>query len=114
MRASATRKPVNIQGEPAHYESSPRWPHLTRLSIFTDGCAKQYKGKRDFRLVALSPCKLGVVTEHNFAATSHFKESHEGIGGVAKNMMYKAELSGNDRIADSATAYEFLKNMFED
>lgn len=75
------------------------WPSedvdTTRVHMFTDGCAKQYKRKRNFRAVADSVEKLDVVIEHNFAATSHFKGTHDGIGVWAKNMMRNAELYGD-------------------
>ena len=65
--------------------------NLGRVILFTDGCAKQYKGKRKFRLISLSPHGLGVVIDQNFADTSLTSEeepSHDGIirviGGVAK------------------------------
>ena len=44
-----------------------------RMHMFTDGCAKQYKGRRNFRFLANSVRELGFVVEHHFAATSHFK-----------------------------------------
>ncbi|CAM9964471.1 unnamed protein product [Ascophyllum nodosum] len=112
--ASATRRQANTEGEQARCDSSSRWPNLGRVILFTDGCAKQYKGKRNFRLISLNPHKLGVVIDHNFAATSHFKGTHDGIGGVAKNMMRKAELYGNHRITDSKAAHAFLKKKFDE
>ena len=62
-----------------------------RMHMFTDGCAKQYKGKREFRFVARSSRELGFLLLHYFAASSHFKGCHDGFGGISKNAMRKAE-----------------------
>lgn len=61
------------------------------MHVFTDGCAKQYKGKRNFRFLSNSVRELGFIVEHHFAATSHFKGCHDGIGGVVKSAMEKSE-----------------------
>ena len=45
-----------------------------RMHMFTDGCAKQYKGRRNFRFSSNSVRELGFVVEHHFVATSHFKK----------------------------------------
>ena len=61
------------------------------MHMFTDGCAKHYKGRHNFRFLSNSVRELGFVVVHHFAATSHFKGCHDGIGGVAKNGMKRAE-----------------------
>lgn len=61
---------------------------------YTCFCAKQYKGRRNFRFLSDCVRQLGFIIEHHFAATSHFKGCHDGIGGVGKNAMSKAELYG--------------------
>ena len=45
---------------------------------------------------------------------SHFKGTHDGIGGVAKDMTRKAELYGNHRIAGPEAAHAFLKKKLEE
>ena len=84
---------------------------VPRVYIWTDGCAKQYKGKRNFWLIANSLEALGVIIEHNFAATSHFKGTHDGLGGVAKNMLRRAETNTDAprRIHNAKAAYTFLE-----
>ena len=66
----------------------------SRIHMLTDGCAKQYKGKRNFRFLADSVRQIGFFIDHHFAATSHFKGCHDGIGGVAKNATMRRERSG--------------------
>lgn len=75
--------------------------------IWTDGCGKQYKGKRNFHAVGQSLHRLGCLLVHNFAVTSHFKGAHDGIGGLLKTLMRDAEKKGF-RLHDTAAAHEFL------
>ena len=84
-------------------------PHL---HMFTDDCAKQYKGRRNFRFLSNSVRELGFVVEHHFAATFHFKGCPDGIGGVAKSAMKRAE-KHNHVITGAAGVVEFLKHYFE-
>lgn len=83
------------------------------VHTFTDGCGKQYKGKRNFQAVAESLRRLGVRLVHNFAVTSHFKGAHDGIGGLMKNLMRNAEKRGQ-RIHDTTAAFNFLKAYAEE
>ncbi|CAN0020459.1 unnamed protein product, partial [Pylaiella littoralis] len=78
-----------------------------RVHMFTDGCGKQYKGKRNFRAVAQSLYRLGIRLFNNFAVTSHFKGAHDGIGGLIKNLIRNAERYG-ERILDCDAAHQFL------
>ncbi|CAN0331135.1 unnamed protein product [Pylaiella littoralis] len=77
------------------------------VHMFTDGCAKQYKGKRNFMAVAQSLRRLGVILLHNSAVTSHFKGAHDGIGGLLKTLMREAE-KRNHRIHDTSAVHKFL------
>lgn len=79
------------------------------VHMFTDGCAKQYKGKRNFMAVAQSLRRLGVILIHNFAVTSHFKGAHDGVGGLLKTLMREAEKRGQ-RIHDTTAVYKFLSS----
>lgn len=81
------------------------------VNLRTDGCPAQYKGKRNFRFIADARQQIGVTLIHNFAATSHFKGCHDGIGGVAKNMMRRAEKFGR-RIPDCAAVVDFLREKW--
>ena len=81
--------------------------------MFTDGCAKQYKGKRNFCFLADSVRQIGFFIDHHFAATSHFKGCHDGIGGVAKNAMSRRERLGK-RIPEANGVVRFLKSFFRE
>ena len=67
---------------------------MLRIHKFTDGCGKEYKERRDFRFLADSVRQIGFFIDHHFAATSHFKGCHDGIGGMAKNAMRRRERFG--------------------
>ena len=82
------------------------------MHMFTDGCAKQYKGRRSFRFLADSVRRLGLIVEHHFAATAHFKGCHDGIGSVAKNAMKKSEQRVH-LISGAAGVVKFWKDYFD-
>ena len=79
--------------------------------MFTDRCAKQYKGKRKFRFLADSVRQFGFFIDHHFAATSHFKGCHDGIGGVANNATRRRERFGK-RIMGVDGVVRFLRSFF--
>lgn len=57
------------------------------MHTFTDGCAKQYKGRYIFRFLSDSMRRIKFIIMHHYAVTSHFKVCHDGIGGMVKNAM---------------------------
>ena len=72
----------------ARNEGRTPWIHM-----FTDGCGKKYKeGRRNFRFLTDSVRQIGFFVDHHFAATSHFKGCHDGLGGFAKNAMRRRKL----------------------
>lgn len=85
---------------------------LPLISIFTDGCAKKYKGTINFRLVTYCEQQLGVIIQHIFAATSHCQGPHDGIGGVVKKQLRKTELFVT-RIPDCAAVVAYLQQYFD-
>ncbi|CAB1097273.1 unnamed protein product [Ectocarpus sp. CCAP 1310/34] len=82
-----------------------------RIHIFTDGCGKQYKGRRNVRFLADSVRQIGFFIDHDFAATSHFNGG--GIGGVAKNAMKRRERFGK-RIMGADGVVRFLRSFFRE
>lgn len=73
-----------------------------RMHLFTNGCGRQYKGRRNCRFLADSLRHIRFFIDHHFAATSHFKGCHDDIGGVAKNAMRNrhngARIMGEDGV----------------
>lgn len=82
------------------------------MRMFTDGCAKQCKGRRNFRLIYDSLRRVGFVVEHHFASPSDFKGCHDSIGGEAKNAMNLSEARGN-LIDGAADVVCFLEEFFD-
>ena len=52
-----------------------------RTHMFKDGCGEMYKGRRNFRFLADNVRQIDFFVDHHFAATSHFKGCHNGLGG---------------------------------
>jgi hypothetical protein len=68
---------------------------LKRVSVFSDGCRAQYKGKNNFARVAQFPSRIGgVQLIHRFAASHHFKGPHDAYGKDAKLLCRTAERNG--------------------
>ena len=93
--------------------AAKRDDRVPRIHMFTDGCAKQYKGRRIFHFLADSVRQAGFFIGHRFAATSHFKDCHDGIGGVAKNVMRRREKFGV-RIMGADGVVRFLDSFFSE
>lgn len=66
-----------------------------------------------FRFLADSVRQIGFFIDHHFAATSHFKGCHDGIGGVAKNAMKRRERFGK-RIMGADGVVSFLRSFFRE
>ena len=84
-----------------------------RIHMFPDECGKQYKGRRNFRFLADSMRQIGFFVDHHFAAASHFKGCHDGLGGFAKNAMRRRERFGH-RIMGADGVASFLKSLFRE
>ena len=83
-----------------------------RIHIFTDRYGKQYKGRPIFRFLTDSVRQIGFFVDHRFAATSHFKGCHDGIGGVAKNAMLRRRERFSTRIVGVNGVVSFLQSFF--
>ena len=77
------------------------------MTLWTDGCKGQYKGKKNF---SIATTMQSVEFIHNFAATSQFKGLHDKIGHVAKEAVNRAEKGSVGR---ASTAYEFYRLLKE-
>ena len=65
--------------------------NLSRINIFTDGCAEQYKSRRNAYFVAALAEDFNVVVTHNYAPTASFKTMVDGQGNVTKAFYRKLE-----------------------
>ena len=84
-----------------------------RIHMFTDGCGKQYKGRRKFRFLADSVRQIGFFVDNHFAAPFHFKGCHDGLGGFTKSTMRKIKIFGH-RIVGADGLVSFLKSFFRE
>lgn len=64
-----------------HYSSLD----IQRLNIFTDGCAEQYKSRRNAYFIAELAKEYSITVTHNFAPTASFKTMVDGQGDLVKS-----------------------------
>jgi hypothetical protein len=83
-----------------------------RVVVFTDGCAKQYKGSTNFMFISQFGREFeGSLMEHNCQITSHGKGVHDGLGGTAKREASHAIARG--AVMNTAEHFaSFLKGKF--
>lgn len=64
-----------------------------RSFYFTDGCAGQYKNRKNFVNVYFHKIDFGYECEWHFHATSHGKGPCDGLGGTIKRSDTRASLA---------------------
>ena len=80
---------------------------LSRINIYTDGCAEQYKSRRNAYFVAALSEDTGMVVTHNYAPTASFKTMVDGQGNVTKSLYRKLE-RGEDEGTRCQTTYQLF------
>lgn len=60
--------------------------NIYKIYYFTDGCAAQYKNKKNFVNIVKHSDDFGIPCEWHFHATAHGKGPCDGIGGTVKRM----------------------------
>ena len=82
--------------------------NLTAIQYFSDGCARQYKNKKNFLNLVKHTQDFGVPADWSFSATSHGKGPWDGLAGSVKR---EAALESLRRPADNQiqTALDFFK-----
>ena len=89
---------------------------LENIEYFSDGCAAQYKNRKNFMNLCMHEQDFGVKASWTFFATSHGKQPCDGIGGTVKRLVSKASLqrSLKDQILDPKAMFHFCrKNVNE-
>lgn len=79
-----------------------------RVNIFTDGCAEQYKIRRNAYLLADLAIELNITFTHNYALTALFKTMMDGLGHVTKSLHRKLERSEEEGTR-CPTTYDLFK-----
>jgi hypothetical protein len=84
---------------------------IKEVTIFTDGCASQFKNR--FTLSNLCFCNKdwGVSCEWAFFATSHGKGAMDGVGATTKQKLWSAIKSRRVQINTSLECYQFLETQ---
>ena len=67
-------------------------PHIKKLVYFSDGCAGQYKNKKNLYNLCRHQKEFGLRAEWNFFATSHGKSPYDGLGGTIKRITVRTSL----------------------
>ena len=88
---------------------------LEVIQYFTDGCAKQYKNKKNFLNMTYHFEDFGVVANWAFSATSHGKGPWDGIAGCAKREAALESLRRpeENQIQTAQDFYNFVKAKFK-
>ena len=84
---------------------------LENIEYFSDGCAAQYKNRKNFMNLCMHEQDFGVKASRTFFPTSHGKQPCDGIGGTVKRLVSKASLqrSLKDQILDPKAMFHFCK-----
>lgn len=66
---------------------------ISKLIFFTDGCAGQYKNRKNFFNVYCHKLDFGYECEWHFHATAHAKGPSDGLGGTLKRCATRESLA---------------------
>ena len=79
------------------------------IHYFSDGCSKQYKCCKNFLNLSLHKTEYQIDAKWHFFATSHGKNSCDGIGGSIKRTVRRASLQRpySDQILDLDAMHTF-------
>lgn len=86
-----------------------------KIFYFSDGCAAQYKNKKNFINLCHHNKDFGIDAEWHFFATSHGKGPSDGLGGTVKRLASKASLRRpyTDQILTSFQLYSWCKENIQ-
>jgi len=89
-----------------------KYPHVTKVEYFTDGCAAQYKNCKSFVYLCYYEEDFHLKARWNFLATSHGKSPCDGIGETVKRLVFKASLQRpvQDQITTPTAMYSYCEN----
>ncbi|CAG4981646.1 unnamed protein product [Colias eurytheme] len=87
-----------------------KYPELKKVSVFSDGCAAQFKNRYTLLNLCYSESDWGVEVEWCFFASSHGKGAVDGIGATAKRLLWSAIMTRRAAIFHSYDCYSYLKS----
>ena len=90
-------------------------PALTNVIYFSDGCAGQYKNRKNFYNLCHHKTDFDLDARWLFFATSHGKQPCDGIGGTVKRLVANASLKRDlkDQIMTPEDMFTFCKEKIE-
>lgn len=83
---------------------------IEHVSVFSDGCAAQFKNKYTLSNLRYMKEDYGVTGEWHFFATSHGKGAVDGIGGLLKRIVWNGVKSRKTVIQTALDFYSYAKN----
>ena len=81
-----------FQQKLVHFFATLHGEKPKKIIYMSDGCAAQYKNRKNFLNLCHHFQDLGVEAEWHFFATSHGKSAGDGAGGTLKRLATKASL----------------------
>ncbi|XP_033122950.1 uncharacterized protein LOC117121756 isoform X2 [Anneissia japonica] len=89
--------------------------HVKKICYFSDGCAAQYKNRKNFLNLCLHEEDFGVQAEWHFFATSHGKGPSDGVGGTIKRLAARASLQRpfDQQIITARQLFEFADSEID-
>ena len=92
-----------------HYEQL----EIKRVNVFTDGCAEQYKSRRNAYFIAELAKESNSIITHNYAPTASFKTMVDGQGDLTKST-YRALEKNEIEGTRCPTSYDLFKLFTSD
>lgn len=92
-----------------------RFNVIRKIFYFSDGCAAQYKNKKNFYNLSLHKEQYGIEPEWSFFITSHWKNVCDGLGGTLNRLVTKASLRRpyNNQIKSPQLLFEWAKGNIQ-
>lgn len=87
--------------------------HLKKVTVFSDGCAAQFKNKFTLSNLCFMNLDFGVEGEWVFFATSHGKGAVDGIGGCVKRLVWNGVKARKFFVNSAEEFFECAKTVVE-
>lgn len=86
----------------------------TKIFYFSDGCAAQYKNKKNFSNLCFHKEDFNIEAEWHFSATAHGKGPCDGLGGTIKRQAARASLQRpyENQIVTPLQLHKWAKSNF--
>lgn len=90
-----------------------KFANAKKIIYKSDGCAEQYKNKKNFKNLCLHKKDFDLEAQWHFSATSHGKGPCDGIGGSVKRRAREAAIRQEAHINSAKSFYDFFKQLKE-